>query len=109
MQKRPIPLWETLTIVGIVLLAGLLRTIWPGITEFKADEARLMTLAMEMAEFKAFPIRGISSSVGIPNFPASVWTYAFPLFFWKHIYSATIFTGLLNTAAVLLCYFFTRR
>ncbi len=109
MQKRPIPLWETLTIIAIVLLAAVLRTIWPGITEFKADEARLMTLAIEMAEFKTFPIRGISSSVGIPNFPASVWTYAFPLFFWKHVYSATIFTGLLNTAAVLLCYFFTRR
>ncbi len=109
MQKRPIPLWEILTVTAIVLLAGLLRTIWPGITEFKADEARLMTLAIEMAEFKTFPIRGISSSVGIPNFPASVWSYALPLFFWKHIYSATIFTGLLNTAAVLLCYFFTRR
>ena len=109
MQRRPIPLWEIILIIGIILLAGLLRTIWPGITEFKADEARLMTLAMEMAEFKTFPLRGISSSVGIPNFPASVWSYALPLFFWKHIYSATIFTGLLNTAAVLLCYTFTRR
>jgi 4-amino-4-deoxy-L-arabinose transferase-like glycosyltransferase len=109
MQKRTIPIWEIITVSGIILLAGLLRTLWPGITEFKADEARLLTLAFDMAEFKAFPIRGISSSVGLPNFPASVWVYALPLFVWKHIYSATIFTGLLNTGAVALCYFFTRR
>ena len=109
MQKRPIPIWEIILVTGIILLAGILRTAWPGITEFKADEARLLTLAYEMAEFKTFPIRGISSSVGLPNFPASVWVYALPLFVWKHIYSATIFTGLLNTGAVALCYFFTRR
>ncbi|MFK7805679.1 MAG: ArnT family glycosyltransferase [Anaerolineae bacterium] len=109
MQKRQIPMWEIIIACAIILLAGVLRTIWPGITEFKADEARLMTLAFDMAEFKYFPIRGISSSVGLPNFPASVWVYALPLFVWKHIYSATIFTGLLNTGAVALCYFFTRR
>ncbi|MEM8863502.1 MAG: hypothetical protein AAGD96_34775, partial [Chloroflexota bacterium] len=109
MQLQPIPRWELLTALAIIVLAGVLRTMWPGITEFKADEARMLTLAYEMAEFKTFPTRGISSSVGLPNFPVSVWVYAIPLFFWKHVYAATLFTGLLNTAAVALCYFFTRR
>lgn len=78
-------------------------------TEFKADEARLLTLAYDMAEFKYFPMVGISNSAGLPNFPMSVWLYALPLFVWKHVYSATIFTGLLNTFAVGGCWWLTRR
>lgn len=82
---------------------------WPGLTEFKADEARLLTMALDLAEGQQFHIRGISSSVGLPNFPMSVWLYALPLVVWKHVYSATLFTGLLNTLAVLGCWWFVRR
>ncbi len=80
----------------------------PGLTEFKADEARLMALALDMAEGD-FALRGISSSVGFPNFPASVWLYSLPLLVWPHPYSATLFTGLLNTLAVAGCYWLARR
>ena len=92
----------------ILLLAALLRMAAPGLTEFKADEARLLALALDMAEGQ-FALRGISSSVGFPNFPASVWIYSLPLFIWPHPYAATLFIGLLNTAAVASAYWFVRR
>lgn len=92
----------------ILLLAGLLRMAAPGLTEFKADEARLLALALDMAEGE-IALRGISSSVGLPNFPASVWIYVLPLLLWPHPYAATLFTGFLNTLAVGAAYGFIRR
>jgi hypothetical protein len=56
-----------------------------------------------------FQWRGISSSVGFPNFPMSVWLYTLPLVVWPHPYAATLFTGLLNTVSVLGCYWLVRR
>jgi 4-amino-4-deoxy-L-arabinose transferase-like glycosyltransferase len=101
--------WIELILVGaILLLAGALRMAAPGLTEFKADEARLLAMAYDMAEGE-LALRGISSSVGFPNFPASVWLYALPVSIWPHPYAATIFTGLLSTLAVALTYWFVRR
>ena len=100
---------EIAVVCAILLVAGFLRLSFPGITEFKADEARLLMLAADMAEGNGFATRGISSSVGVPNFPASVWVYAIPLIVRNSAYSATLFTGLLNTAAVGLCYWLVRR
>ncbi len=101
--------WVELSLVGaVLLLAGALRMASPGLSEFKADEARLLSLAYDMAEGELV-LRGISSSVGVPNFPASVWLYALPVSIWPHPYAATIFTGLLSTLAVALTYWFVRR
>ncbi len=100
---------EFVLLTGILLVAAVPRMGWPGLTEFKADEARLLQLALEMADFRQFPLRGISSSVGFPNFPLSVWLYALPLLVWKHVYAATLFTGLLNTLAVAGTYWLARR
>ena len=99
---------EWLLVAALVGLAGMLRMNWVGITEFKADEARLLALALDMADGQ-IALRGISSSVGLPNFPMSVWLYALPLVVWPHPYAATLFTGLLNTLAVLACYWLVRR
>lgn len=92
----------------ILALAALLRLGWPAITEFKADEARLYALALDLAGFDSLPLRGIGSSVGLPNFPMSVWLYAIPLFVWKHPYAATLFVAALDTLAVYLCYRLTQ-
>ncbi|MEK7439381.1 MAG: hypothetical protein AABZ78_01160, partial [Chloroflexota bacterium] len=70
---------------------------------------RLYLLALDMAEFKSFALRGIGSSVGIPNFPISVWLFSIPLLIWKHPYSATLFVGLLNTIAVYVTYRVTKK
>jgi hypothetical protein len=100
---------EWLLVALILLLAGGLRLGWPGLTEFKADEARLLALSFEMVEERRPALRGISSSVGLPNFPVSVWLYALPLLLWPHVYAATLFTGLLNTLAAAGCYALVRR
>lgn len=103
------PRRQMVLLLAVLLLASVLRMGWPGLTEFKGDEARLMTLSLEMASLQRFPLRGISSSVGVPNFPASVWLYALPLFVSSHAYAPTLFTGLLNVLAVLGAWWLARR
>jgi 4-amino-4-deoxy-L-arabinose transferase-like glycosyltransferase len=100
---------ELLWLVVIVAIGGVLRLGWPGVTEFKADEARLLELAFDLAEGVRFPLRGIDSSVGVPNPAMSVWIYSLPLLAWKHVIAATLFTGLLNTLAIIGCWWFARR
>ncbi len=101
--------WELATLTVIILLAVVVRMGWPGLTEFKADEARLLSLAWDMAEWKYFPIRGISNSAGFANPPMAVWLYALPLFVWKHLYAATLYTGLLNVLAIVGAWWLARR
>ena len=98
-------LWLTL----ILLAAAVARLGWPGLTEFKADEARLLALSLEMANGGGLALRGISSSVGFPNFPMSVWLYAIPSLLTSHPYAATLFTGVLSTLAVWGCYWLVQR
>lgn len=100
---------EWLALVLILAVAALLRLGWPGLTEFKQDEAHLYALALDLAELRAFPLRGISSSVGLPNSPISVYLFALPLFVWKSPLAATLFVGLLNTASVAVGYWLARR
>ena len=99
---------EWLLVAALMMLTAVLRMNWLGINEFKADEARLLALALDMADGQ-IALRGISSSVGLPNFPMSVWLYVLPLLVWPHPYAATLFTGLLNTLAVLASYWLVRR
>lgn len=106
--REPISRWELVALVGLLLLAAVTRLGWPGLTEFKADEGRLLTLALQMSRGE-FAVRGISSSVGFPNFPMSVWLYSLPLFVWRHPIAATLFTGLLGALAVAGTYWLARR
>lgn len=99
---------ETTLLAGLLLLAAVVRLAWPGLTEFKADEARLLTLALTTADGD-IAVRGISSSVGFPNAPLSVWLYTLPLLVWPHPYAATLFTGVLGVAAVAGVYWLARR
>ncbi len=93
----------------ILLLAAALRMGWPEITEFKRDEAALYSLALDVAELKSLPLRGIGSSVGLPNTPLSVYVFALPLFVWQSPLAATLWVGALNTASVALTYWMARR
>jgi 4-amino-4-deoxy-L-arabinose transferase-like glycosyltransferase len=100
---------ERLGLALILAVGGLLRMGWPGLTEFKQDEAQLYQLALNLAELKAFPLHGINSSLGLPNAPASVYLFALPLVLWHSPLAATLFVGLLNTASVALAYLLARR
>lgn len=100
---------ETVAVLLLLLLGSVLRLGWPGLTEFKADEARLLALALDMAQGGGVALRGISSSVGLPNFPMSVWLYAIPAAVWPHPLAATLFTGALNVAALAGTWWLARR
>jgi 4-amino-4-deoxy-L-arabinose transferase-like glycosyltransferase len=100
---------ELLCATLIVALAALLRMGWPGITEFKQDEAHLYSLALSLAQGRAFPLHGINFSVGLPNLPLSVYLYALPLVAWPSPLAATLFVGATNVVAVALAYALTRR
>ena len=99
---------EWAAVVALLLLAGAVRLARPDLTEFKADEGRLLTLALATAGGDVVR-HGIASSVGFPNAPLSAWLYALPLLLWAHAYAATLFTGLLNTLAVGGVYWLARR
>ncbi len=99
---------EWAAVVALLLLAGVVRLARPDLTEFKADEGRLLTLALATAGGEVVR-HGIASSVGFPNAPLSAWLYALPLLLWAHPYAATLFTGLLNTLAVGGVYWLARR
>ena len=105
---NPVDRREAVILIFILLVAAVPRLARPDLTEFKADEARLLTLALDMSEGQ-FAWRGISSSVGFPNAPMSVWLYSLPLLVWPHPYAATLFTGLLGVAAVGGTYWLGRR
>jgi 4-amino-4-deoxy-L-arabinose transferase-like glycosyltransferase len=100
---------EWALLLGVLLLAGTLRLGWPGITEFKLDEARDYQLALQMVEFKALPLTATDMSVGLPNSPLSIYIYALPMFLWKSPLAPMLFGALLNTAAAALLYVLARR
>ena len=99
---------EWLAFAAVIALAAAVRLARPDLTEFKADEGRLLTLALQAAAGDV-PRHGIASSVGFPNAPLSVWLYALPLLFWRHPFAPTLFTGLLNMLAVIGVYWLARR
>ncbi len=100
---------EQILLLLILLLAAILRMGWPGVSEFKLDEARLSLLALEMARGKSLPLHGITSSVGLPNPPISVYLFALPYFLSPDPILATMFVGLLNVIAVGLTWWLARR
>ena len=100
---------ELVLLVAILALAALLRVGWPGISEFKGDEARIALLALDLVEGKALPLKGTGTSVGLPKSPLSIYLYALPFLFSPNPLGATLFTGVLNTGAVFLCWWLGRR
>jgi 4-amino-4-deoxy-L-arabinose transferase-like glycosyltransferase len=92
-----------------LFLAAVLRLGWPGIIEFKRDEATLSRLALDLAKGDHFPILGIGSSVGFPNAPINVYLFTIPYVFGDNPILATLFVGFLNILAVALLWKMTRR
>ncbi|MEO8608990.1 MAG: glycosyltransferase family 39 protein [Chloroflexota bacterium] len=100
---------ELAVLLGILILAAVLRLGAPGVVEFKRDEANLSHLALDFVRGRSLPLLGISSSVGIPNSPISVYIFAIPYLFSSDPTVATLYVGLLNVLAVLLTYLLARR
>src|SRR5688500_1177388 len=95
----PIRRFEIIALLCILLLAAFLRLSSPGVVEFKRDEANLSYLALDFARGRSLPLLGISSSVGVPNSPLSVYIFSIPYLITSDPIVATQFVGLLNVVA----------
>ncbi|HET7641343.1 MAG TPA: hypothetical protein VFK47_21720, partial [Ktedonobacteraceae bacterium] len=98
--------WE---IYVIALVAGFLRFFHLDTSEFDADQAAIFGLAREAVHLGLVPIVGIRASIGIENPPAVIDLLMLPAALSANPLWAVVMVGLLNTIAVLLTYFFTRR
>jgi hypothetical protein len=96
-------------LVPILVLAVVLRMGWPGLSEFKYDEARLSGLALDWVRGGPLPLAGMTSSTGVSNPPLSVYLLALPYALASSPIVATLFIGLLNVLAVAGCYALARR
>src|SRR5258708_11766182 len=105
---RPAAL-EWMLLAAILILAAVLRLGWPGVVEFKRDEANLSVLTLDLVHGRNFPLLGIDSSVGIRNAPMNVYALVPPYLLSSNPVLATEYVGLLNVIAVLLVYGLARR
>jgi hypothetical protein len=104
-MKRP----ERVTVTAILLLAALLRLGWLGIVQFSSDQARILSIALELAEGRSWPAFGTGTSFGLPTPPLSEYLYALPTLISRNPLWLTWFTAGLNLLAVAFCWHLSRR
>jgi hypothetical protein len=96
-------------LIALLVLAGFLRLGWPGITEFKLDEAITLGRAMAFVREGEWPTGTTSSVAGIPQPPLKAYLLALPLAIWPDPAAAVLFLGALGVAAVWMTYEMGRR
>ncbi|MDP6792983.1 MAG: glycosyltransferase family 39 protein [Anaerolineales bacterium] len=93
----------------ILLLAVFLR-IYEADTEFfGGDDAYISIKAIQIARYGETHLLGPPSSLGLVHSPLSVYLYAIPYLFSPDPRGAQVFTGLVNTVAVVLVYLISHR
>ena len=100
---------ELFLLIVFLLLATVLRVGWPTLSEFKFSEARLEALALELTREGRIPLVGVPSSAGFDHSPVSVYLYLPPFLLSTNPVPATVYGGLVGTAAVALCWWLARR
>jgi 4-amino-4-deoxy-L-arabinose transferase-like glycosyltransferase len=98
--RRP----HSLTLACILALAAILRLGWPGISEFKLDEATMARTALAFARQGQLPLRGLTSSLGLPHPPLTAYLLAIPFALTRNPALAVDFFGALGVLAVGLTY-----
>ncbi|MFQ3535853.1 MAG: glycosyltransferase family 39 protein [Aggregatilineales bacterium] len=107
--KQRVRLAEGIALAAIMALALGLRLAWPGVVEFRQDEANLSLLARQMAQGRTFPLYSIDSSVGVLQPPALLYYFLPPYLLTSDPLFATQYMGAMAALAVLLSYFIARR
>ena len=95
---------SVLALILILILAAILRIGWPGLTEFKYDEAQMYRSAVLLLREGRIPVRVLSSVAGLPYPPLMVYLLALPLIIVHDPAAAVIFMALLGVGAVALTY-----
>ncbi|GAC1388923.1 MAG: hypothetical protein NVS4B11_04640 [Ktedonobacteraceae bacterium] len=98
--------WE---LYPIVFIAAFLRLYHINTTTFVDDDAVVFRLARDAFTHGLLPITSNRASLGNLNPPMVVYLFMLPAAISANPLWAEVMVGLLNTAAVLLTYFFTRR
>lgn len=92
----------TLLLILILIIAAVVRIGWPGLTEFKYDEAQMMRRAVLLLSEGRMPVSIESSVAGLPYPPLMVYVLALPLAFVRSPEAAVIFIALLGVGSVAL-------
>lgn len=98
----------SVVLLGMLVLALVLRMAWPTLAEFKRDEATVVRRALAIAYKGDLPAAGVGASMGTANLPLTLYLTAIPLRISKDPVAAILFIGFLNGMAVLACYAFGR-
>jgi hypothetical protein len=69
---------HTLILVGVLLLALILRVGWPGITEFKFDEAGIVRQSLGLIHGGVWPT-GVRADINLPHPPLITYLLVVPL------------------------------
>ena len=98
--------WE---LYPIIFVAAFLRFYHINTTTFVDDDAVVFRLARDLFAHGLLPITSNRASLGNLNPPMVVYLFMLPAAISANPLWAEVMVGLLNTIAVLLTYFFTRR
>src|SRR5688572_21319563 len=98
------PRITTIVLIAILILAVVTRIGWPGLTEFKYDEAQMYRSAVLLVREGKIPVDVESSLGGLPYPPLMTYILAIPLIFIRHPAADVIFLGVLGAGAVGLTY-----
>jgi len=98
--------WE---LYPIIFITAFLRLYHIDTVVFVDDNAVVFGMAHDAIVHSLWPITSNRASLGILNFPLIVYLFMLPAAISSNPLWAEVMVGLLNTIAVLLAYFFTRR
>lgn len=104
MPEKPI---EKVTLAATISLAALLRLLWPGMIEYKLDDALIQRQALALLEDGIWPT-GVLSHVFLPHPPIIIYLQAIPYAVSRNPAGAALLMGLLGVGAVGLTYLFAR-
>jgi 4-amino-4-deoxy-L-arabinose transferase-like glycosyltransferase len=96
-------------LLAVLIVGAALRLVWPGIIEFKLDEATVARAALAFVHEGIWPTLGQTTSVGLPNPPLSTYVQALPYAISRNPAVAAAFLGLLGVLAIALSYWLGRR
>ena len=109
LNNKAFALLRTWELYPILLIAAFLRLYRIDTVIFSEDQAVVFQMARDAFVHGLWPITSNRASLGNINFPLVVYSFMVPAAFSSNPLWAEVMVGLLNTIAVLLTYFFTRR
>ena len=104
--------WRQRDLAGLLLVFALalaLRWGWPGVIDFKLDEASASRLAVAFAHDGWPPLHGVTSSTGVPTPPNAIWVLSPPYFIAPDPLLAAVWIALLSALSVAAGYWLAHR